>query len=419
MIAKDLGERKLVDKVFSVAKKAKEAMAELGEDRVVNATIGSLYDETGKLVVLDTAMSVYRGLPAEELAGYASAFTGAPEYKESVKISLFGKDYKEFLAGHYVEVLATPGGTGAISNTIKNYLGYGDTLLLPKWLWGPYKLMARDRNGDCDFYTLFDRNGRFDIEDFKLRVERLANKQENVVVIINDPCQNPTGYRLTINEWKEIRKILVSVSEKANIILILDVAYIDFDDRSFEEKREYLETFKNLPEKVLTIFTFSLSKSLTCYGMRVGAQVALTTSENIIKEFYDANSFTCRSTWSNISRGGMKMFSEIILSEEKSFRLEKEREFYRKLIKERADIFISEAKECGLEILPYVSGFFLTIPTREYTSKVEELLEKNHIYTVVLDEGVRIAVCSVTKKKIKGLAKRIKDIYDEAVSLSK
>lgn len=145
MLAKDLGERKLVDKVFSTAKRAKEAMAEFGEESVVNATIGSLYDETGKLVVLDTAMKVYKELPPEELAGYASAFTGTPEYKESVKISLFGRDYKEFLAGHHVDVIATPGGTGAISNSVKNYLGYGDTLLLPKWLWSPYILMAKEK----------------------------------------------------------------------------------------------------------------------------------------------------------------------------------------------------------------------------------------------------------------------------------
>lgn len=414
MIAKDLGERKLVDKVFTTAKRAKEAMEKLDEERVINATVGSLYNEEGKLVVLDTAMKVYKELPPEEIAGYAPAFAGAPEYKESVKIALFGREYEEFLAGHYTEVIATPGGTGAISNTIKNYLGYGDTLLLPKWLWSPYILMAREKNGDCDFYKLFNEKNRFDLVDFQERVERLAKKQENVVIIINDPCQNPTGYRLTIDEWKEIRKILITASESANIILILDVAYIDFDDRSFEEKREYFEIFKNLPEKILTVAIFSLSKTLTSYGLRVGAQVALSTSEEIIKEFYEANSFSCRSTWSNISRGGMKMFSEIILDEEKSLELEKEREFYRNLIKERAEIFVSEAKECGLEILPYVSGFFLTIPTGKYTSKVEELLEKNHIYTVVLDEGIRIAVCSVTKKKIRGLAKRIKDIYEEA-----
>ena len=90
-------------------------------------------------------MEVFRELPAEELAGYASSFTGAPEYNESVKISLFGRDYKKFLNGHHLEVIATPGGTGAISNSIKNYLNYGDTILLPKWLWSPYILMAKEK----------------------------------------------------------------------------------------------------------------------------------------------------------------------------------------------------------------------------------------------------------------------------------
>lgn len=414
MLAKDLGERKLVDKVFATAKRAKEAMEKFGKENVTDATIGSLYDEDGKLVVFDTVLETYRNLPAEELGGYAPAFTGSVEYKESVKISVFGRDYEKFLEGHYLDVIATPGGTGAISNSVKNYLTQGDTLLLPKWLWSPYILMAKEKSGNCNFYTLFNEIGEFDTENFKNCVDSLAQKQENVVVIINDPCQNPTGYRLSKNEWKKVKEILISASQKANIILILDIAYIEFDDRTLEERREIFENFKNLPERILTIFTFSLSKALTVYGMRVGAQIALSTSKSIIEEFSSANSFSCRSTWSNIPRGAMKMFSLITLDEEKNGKLEKEREFYKSLIKERAEIFQKEAKECNLEVLPYVSGFFLTIPTGEYTAKVEELLEKNHIYTVVLEEGIRIALCSVPKKQIKGLAPRIKAIIDEA-----
>ncbi len=61
----------------------------------------------------------------------------------------------------------------------------------------------------------------------------------------------------------------------------------------------------------------SISKSLTSYGLRVGAQLALSTDKKVIDEFEKANSYSCRSTWSNISRGGMKMFSDIILNEEK------------------------------------------------------------------------------------------------------
>ena len=107
------------------------------------------------------------------------------------------------------------------------------------------------------------------------------------------------------------------------------------------------------------------------------------------------------------------MFSDIVLNEEKYKLLKEEREMYRLLIKERADIFIKEAKECNLKLLPYKTGFFLTIPTGKLTDKVAEVLERENIYTVVLDEGIRIAVCSVTKKKISGLAGRIKKVLEE------
>ena len=56
----------------------------------------------------------------------------------------------------------------------------------------------------------------------------------------------------------------------------------------------------------------------------------------------------------------------------------------------------------------------MTIPTGKLTDKVAEELEKENIYTVVLDEGIRIAVCSVPKKKIIGLARRIKKAVEEA-----
>ena len=108
------------------------------------------------------------------------------------------------------------------------------------------------------------------------------------------------------------------------------------------------------------------------------------------------------------------MVSDIILNEEKYKLLKKERETYRLLIKERADIFLKEAEECNLKLLPYKTGFFLTIPTGNLTDKVAEILERENIYTVVLDEGIRIAVCSVPKKKITGLAERIKKAVGEA-----
>ena len=49
----------IVDNVFKIVNMANSAIAEKGEENVVNATIGSLYDEEGKLVALDTVFDTY------------------------------------------------------------------------------------------------------------------------------------------------------------------------------------------------------------------------------------------------------------------------------------------------------------------------------------------------------------------------
>jgi len=36
------------------------------------------------------------------------------------------------------------------------------------------------------------------------------------------------------------------------------------------------------------MYAFSLSKSLSIYGMRIGAQIAVSSSEEVIQEFKDA-----------------------------------------------------------------------------------------------------------------------------------
>ena len=44
----------IVDTVFAIVAKAKEAKATIGEENVVDATIGSLYGEDGKIVAYKT-----------------------------------------------------------------------------------------------------------------------------------------------------------------------------------------------------------------------------------------------------------------------------------------------------------------------------------------------------------------------------
>ena len=48
------------DKIFGISNRAKAMIAEKGADKVINATIGSLLDDNGNLVVLSSVDEVFK-----------------------------------------------------------------------------------------------------------------------------------------------------------------------------------------------------------------------------------------------------------------------------------------------------------------------------------------------------------------------
>ncbi len=92
---------------------------------------------------------------------------------------------------------------------------------------------------------------------------------------------------------------------------------------------------------------------------------------------------------------------------------DKERLHYVNLLKERGDIFVKEANEVGLKHYPYKEGFFVTLSMdNETRDKFHEALMENNIFTVKVNLGIRVAICSLSVEKTKGLAKKMKDILD-------
>lgn len=395
----------LDDKVFAITERAKQAAKKFGKENVINGTIGVLYDDSEKLLSFDTVVESYKHLASEDIFAYAPEIDGTSQYKEAVKQLVLGKDYEVEFKGHFMEAIATPGGTGAIRNSLKNYLNPGEKVLLPNLMWGPYKIMAEEVGGKFDTYEMFDKNNKFNLDSFKTKVRELVDVQENVVIIINDPCHNPTGYSLDVEEWKEVLEFLQECSKKKNIILLNDIAYMDFSKRDL---KKYRDLFKNLSENLLVIFLFSMSKSFTSYGLRAGAQLALSTSESVIEEFKIVNKYSCRATWSNISRGAMMLLPELVLNDDKFEELQKERISSSAMLHKRAEIFLKEAHEVGLEMYPYRDGFFITLPIKGDMDEVMEKLEKENIFVVPLKNEIRIGLCSIPTHKVYGLSEKIK-----------
>ena len=395
----------IVDTVFAIVKKAKEAKLKYGEDNVVDATIGSLYDENGNLVALDTVFTSLKKQDNKKLAAYAASFRGNPDFQQDVyDWVLQGKSHL------YHEIIATPGGTGAVDMTLQECLEAGETVVLPEIAWGSYVLMAEMHNLNAVKYSLFE-NDHFNMNSFKMTCLEVMKHQNRLVVVVNDPCHNPTGYSLTDTEWKEIILFLNDCSKTHPVVLLNDIAYIDYSYRN-QNAKDYFEYMNALSDNVAVIVAFSLSKSMTSYGLRCGAALILSKKEAVVQEIKKVFEKAARATWSNTNNGAMLMFSDVIEHYQEKYI--KEKQEYVDLLKERSEIFLKEAEAVHLAHYPYKEGFFITLkmdnPIRD---RYHEALMKENIYTVKVNLGIRVAVCSLSIDKIRGLAKRMKEILDE------
>lgn len=399
----------LYDEIFATVQLAKDAISKYGEEKVTNATIGTLYGEDHTLVAFDSVYHHYDQIPAKVKAAYGN-IAGTDLFKKTV--------YEWVTQGVTLdlsyEVIASPGGTGAISTMFMSFLDEGQTVILPDIAWGNYALIASQNNIKTEIYSLFEED-HFNLTSVKETVRKVQPTQDKIVFVINDPCQNPTGYSLTNEEWKELITFFNEVSLETPVIIINDIAYIDYAF-DLEHSRDYMKNFNDLNQNILIGIAFSCSKTLTAYGLRCGASLLLGKDKEAVHDAAIVLAKEARATWSNSPNGAMENFVWVVNDNKDAFL--KEKESYIQLLKQRSDIFIEEAKDCGLEMYPYKDGFFITlkIEDKDYAKQVKEALMKQNIFTVIINKGIRIAICSLPLSKCKGLAYNIKQIMNSVES---
>ena len=307
------------DIIFSLSERAQAAEKELGKDKVINATIGALMDDNGKLIAMKTVYDQLKNLPNEEISAYAS-IGGQPAYQEAVKKVCFKGNDPE----GYIRVVASPGGSGAIKLAMYNYTNENDVVLVSDWYWSPYGIIGEETKRGVENYALFDESGNFNIDSYSEKFTEILNRQGRIFTIINSPGNNPTGYSLSDEDWDKVLDLAKEAAKDKDkkIVFLVDVAYIDFV-RDDDASRKFFKKFGNLPSNILTIVAFSMSKGFTAYGMRMGAAIGISSDEDIAEEFYYSLMHSCRANWSNCNRGAMAVLSEIVADDKKYEEYEK------------------------------------------------------------------------------------------------
>ncbi len=393
------------DKIFSISNRAKAMIKEVGKDKVINGTIGALVDDDGNLIVLDSVRKVFASLQPGEYAPYAP-IRGIPEFREAVKKAAFGS----YEPKGFTEVCATPGGTGGVRNTMANFSSPGEKVLVADWFWAPYKTISQELGRELRTFRFINEEGAFDIESFRANVTEILAGQDGLVVILNTPAHNPTGYSITVEEWQKIKAVFGELPADKKVTLLIDAAYIDFAGAE-EEVRNFLPILDEMPGNVLPIMGYSASKTFTMYGMRCGAMICLAKTEEVADEFRRVTEVSSRASWSNCNRAPQTIIAKIFADPELKAKVDEERAVYRDMLLRRGRAFEEEAAKIGLGIVPFDAGFFVSIPMPNADAVAQEL-EKEGIFLVPLAKGLRVSVAAVSEEKARILPARIKACMD-------
>ena len=402
-INKNAENKKLKNNILALA--AEAVKAKKLDNSVINATSGMLKNEKGVLYEFDCVAKALKELSVTEKFAYSNS-EGTPNFIKAVLFSIFGKYLEDIKKDCFVDAIPTPGGSGALNLAFTNYLNPGETVLFPNHMWENYLNFAKDMGVNSDTYRLFNDEDLFDIDGLNNKIDELKKSQKRIMILINDPCENPTGFCMKEKDYDALLNIAKN-NPNNDFVFLMDVAYFDFYNVNPDVIRSRFAKFRYLPSNALALFVYSGSKSFGLYGLRIGALVGLSKDEKEIVAFKDVSAFSSRAKWSCASTLGINLIEKMVLHDEYRFDYEEEVKFVCSMLEKRSDAFLESAKKVGLKTLPYEKGFFICVPCKD-PEKMMNALHEDNVHLICTHSCLRIALCGINKDEASRLPAIIK-----------
>ena len=377
------------DPIFSLDREAQER-AKKGES-IINATIGVLLNDEGKLSLLPTVNRLIKETPETEWSAYAP-IAGLASYTQSVLNDLFA-DLPNLRP--MAIAAATPGGSGALRHAIANYLEAGQALLTTSAYWSPYGTLADESDRKIETFNTFAQDGTFDLDALDAAIGRQLAAQGRVLLFLNDPCHNPSGYSLSEAEYTRLTAVLQRHGETGPVSVLIDSAYAVYA----ADGSRPLRHLGTIAGTVQILVAWSASKTFALYGMRVGAIVAVVPDEAKRTATQAALSYSCRGTWSNCNRGGQSVVATILASNEIHAQVKQERSNLVAGLDRRVSIFNEHATQAGLRYPRYDGGFFVSVFDDSPKARGAQMRAEG-VFVVPQATSLRVALCAVRESDI-------------------
>ncbi len=373
----------------------------------INATIGAAYEDDGSPMRL-RSIEKQVNLTPKETFPYAPSF-GRPEIRAKWKEMIYEKN-----PGLKNIEISLPVVSNALTHGL-SILGYlfvneGDRMIIPDLYWGNYNLIFKNAYGaEFDTFDTFTDKG-FNTEALKQTL--LNGGIGKKILLLNFP-NNPTGYTPTIEEVKEVIKIINEAAEKGNkLIVICDDAYFGLVYEEGIEKQSIFTYLANLHKNILAVKADGPTKEDYVWGFRVGFITYAIKGGN--KELYTAlENKTAGAVRGNISNS-CNLSQSLLLNAFESETYWQEKKEKGAILQGRfnkiKEILKDKKFNEVFKPLPVNSGYFMCL-------RLNDGLDGEKIRKVLIDEystGIinlnnifRLAFSCVTEKDLPALFENI------------
>lgn len=285
-----------------------------------------------------------------------AASSGIAPLIEAIRIKLHEKNAVEASAG---QIIVTSGGMHGLFCAFQAVLNPGDEVLFFSPYWTPIRDLVTYGGATPVLVPWAEvRSG-----DVTSAIEsRLTSSSR--VIYVNTPS-NPTGDVLSAVQLEAI----ATIARKHNLIVISDEAY---EDLVYDTKHVSIASLPGMFERTLTVFT--LSKSFSMTGLRVGYIVAADVWMEVLRKLV-LNSVNGIST--------PTQYGATAAIADRSGHFEALRSEYRK----RRDLLVEGAQVAGFRCSAPEGAFYLFADVRDRLGNdswkaMNDLLERTSIATV-------------------------------------
>ena len=385
----------MFEDITRVSQMAKIAVSK--DPTVINATVGVLLDDNGDILYSSVFDSIIPTLTPKEKYPYENVL--GPDVLRNNVLKFLKQE--KFLAKPNMTFI-TAGGTGALSNVISVF-SKNAGLVVSELCWNNYYAIAKTFKVDLYTFNTF-KDDKYDIEAFEKSLDKAITEKENIIVLLNTPSHNPTGYDLSNEELQTIVELVnKKVKDNKKITIILDIAYYNFG------LNQNLDPLLELNEDVNLAIAYSFSKSFGIYGFRLGSLTMISKdNEKLEKLFYSHT----RTKWSNPNKLGCSVLSKVLSSDELCEKVYEEIKNHMQVLTNKTTIFRNALEELNIKTFPHTNGFFLSIPVED-PENVALTLSQNGVYLTTVEGGIRVAISGVPSYRLKELAEKIATVLNK------